>query len=270
MLKFSDQASQSMYALGPLECFGFIGKAPKHVTDTSRYLSQACRPVNPRPTSVVPGFPHPNPTVWSLEESTWSNSPPQSPSVSSMVSESATMATSMPITSSSSTELDTVKSNSTLLLPLTSEIPESEIPTGRRNDSKNDAPEGPSKDDIMNDKIKVIISTVVSIFLLMACGVVFVLCRRGARSNTCCANQQSHNDQSVTDKSIGLAVYSGAESESARPVSMEMGTYNVSNGRWLYQTFDQSGNVKKLITFAPMQDEEETSLEQFQSSSLGQ
>lgn len=63
MLQFTEEASQSMFTLGPLECFGSSGKSTHHAS-SANIVASACRPVNPPPTQPPPTEPPFVPTVW--------------------------------------------------------------------------------------------------------------------------------------------------------------------------------------------------------------
>jgi hypothetical protein len=64
MLQFTEEASESMFTLGPLECFGSSGKSAQHAL-SANIVASACRPVNPPPpTQQQPSEAPFVPTAW--------------------------------------------------------------------------------------------------------------------------------------------------------------------------------------------------------------
>jgi hypothetical protein len=149
--------------------------------------------------------------------------------------------------------------NKPMTTPLVTAKYEPAITTQWRNDSQTHAQEEYSKSFKLSRNNIIVIATICPALFIFVFVIVLFLYRTRATYNSCFVCQRYRNEPSIPDIEINRrSIYSGSP-ENVRPVSMDIGTYNVNNGQWYYQSINQSGKVKKFVTFSPITDETDLS-----------
>lgn len=284
MLQFTDKASQSMFTLGPLECFGTHERS----THQASIIQSACRLVNPPPTQPEPSHPPFIPTAWG----SWgSRSPtpgtqtttlnptvrPVGPHnghvtvtttisthdnrthVTSVVKHNVKNGSKTTIQSSISSDKSGVTVHSSISTKDKGEFPPTVGPPSVvtykwRNGSVAHVTRVTSYE--YSDKfIILVVASVVALLLLMVVVVVLILRRSGRSYVNCLMCQRCRTKRSIPD----IEIYRHSMNSDSpdvlhlddmRPTSMELGAYNVRSGKAVYHSVHQGGSVKKFVSFS--------------------
>lgn len=290
MLQFTDEAAQSMFTLGPLECFGTHERS----THQASIIQSACRLVNPPPTQPEPTHPPFIPTAWG---SGGSRGPtPDTPTkvttlaptvrpagphnghvtvtttisthdnrthVTSVVKHNVKNGSKTTIQSSISSDKSGVTVHSSISTKDKTEIPPTVGPSldspadvtyKWRNGSVAHVTRVTSYE--YSDKfIVLVVASVVALLLLVVVVVVLILRRSGRTYVNCFMCQQCRNKRSIPD----IEIYRHSMNSDSpdvlhlddmRPTSMELGAYNVRSGKAVYHSVHQGGSVKKFVSFS--------------------
>ena len=288
MLRFSADARDSFFTLGPLECFGSSGHTSSHVSNAN-FISSACRLVNPPPivdASTPLTSTQTTVTTHRARKTSTTTPPPGKPRNTlyppkphvTMTTTIATHKTSTMVTSVLSHDAKnegvtvhssittgksgvtvhssiTTKGKTVTLPPVTADKPKSPRVLVITNGSVSYITH--VKGGIVYDaRFIILVTSSVLAFIILIWVIIFVFLKRSGRTYVCCISCKSCRrkknipDIEVYRHSVRTESPDVVQLDDMNNGAVEYEAYNMTNGQTVYHAVHRDSHVRKYVSFS--------------------